>query len=253
MTILDELLILLDDLGEAPAEAIRHYFSHSSRQIIFSSLGRLVNRGWVVKKLKRIDHYSITNHGVNELNRTLDSIKKEGIPSWDNRWRIVIFDIPESKRKMRDQLRAALRREGYGLLNSSVWLTPWDRKESIKLIAKKLNLADNVIQLETCEMTETYQNILLTQKSWDWSRLESVYRQFLSTAEKDLSTFVLGEPITRFRAKKLVYRYAEVVKQDPLLPHDIAPNASFVRRAYDIYTKIRPFCLAELPNPEVEK
>ncbi len=253
MTILDELLILLDDLGEAPAEAVRQYFDQSSRQIVFSSLGRLVNRGWVMKKSKRIDNYSITIHGVNELNRTLDAIKKEGIQTWDNCWRIVIFDIPESKRKMRDQFRLALRRQGYGLLNSSVWLTPWDRRENIKLIAKKLNLTSNMIQLETCEMTETYQNVLLTQKSWDWPALENAYRQFLAIAEKELASFVLGEPVTRFRAKKLVYLYAEVVKQDPLLPYDIAPNASFVRRAYDLYTKIRPFCLVELPSPEAEK
>lgn len=255
MTIIDELLILLDDVGEMPSEAIPAYFDKPNLQILYSSLGRLVNRGWVSKKSKRQETvYSLTIHGVDELNRTLDAIKQEELNAWDHHWRLVIFDIPETKRKLRDAFRNFLRHEGFGLLKSSVWLSPWDKNEVIKRFIKRHNLANHVIQMETTEIGDTYATVVLVQQSWDWTTIDKAYRQFLSLAEKELPRIKDELKRQRFLAKKLVFLYAEVVRQDPRLPLDIAPNATVARRAHELYTRIRPFCLAEYASdPEVEK
>ncbi|MCC6404781.1 MAG: hypothetical protein IT405_00065 [Candidatus Yanofskybacteria bacterium] len=45
--------------------------------------------------------------------------------SWDGRWRIVFFDIPEQKRAVRDHLRLLLRRLGFEEFQRSIWVTPW--------------------------------------------------------------------------------------------------------------------------------
>ncbi len=246
MTIIDELLILLDDLGDTLPESIPNYFVHANKQMIFSSLGRLVNRGWVQKKQKREQsYYAITVHGVAELNKTLDSIKKEAPTEWDRRWRLVIFDVPESKRKLRDTFRVFLKSEGFGILKSSVWITPWDKKEEVKRFAKRHNLSDHLVQIETGEMTDSYQSVLLAQQSWDWQDLEKAYREYLAMGEKELGYLQQTSHQQRYKAKKLVFQYAEIVKRDPLLPTDIAPNASLVRRAHDFYIRVRPYCLAE--------
>lgn len=246
MTIIDELLILLDDLGEAPAEAIPTYFEKPNRQVIFSSLGRLVNRGWVAKKERRQEiAYSITGRGVAELNRILDAIKQEPDPEWNRRWHLVIFDIPESKRKLRDMFRLLLKEECFGIMKSSVWLSPWDKSEIIKRFAKRHNLSSHLVLLETAEITDTYQAVLLAQQSWDWPELEKRYRNFLHTAEKEYNRLKDLGHRQRFAAKMLVFQYAEIVKTDPQLPADIAPNASLARRAHELYKKIRPHCLVE--------
>jgi phenylacetic acid degradation operon negative regulatory protein len=243
MTIIDELLILLDDLGETQLESVPAYFDKTTNQVLFSSTGRLVSRGWVQKKANRHQTlYSITSHGVAELNRTLDSIKKEEVPVWNHRWHLVIFDIPETKRKLRDVFRESLRELGFGMLKSSIWISSRDMREDIKRLAKRHNLGEQIIQLESSE-TDPYQSSVLVRNSWDWKHIEKLYLDFIKKAEKELPQLDPAKPATRFKAKKLVFSYAEVVKCDPVLPTDISPNTTVARRAHDLYVKIRPFCL----------
>lgn len=246
MTMIDELLILLDDLEEVSPDQIPTFFTKPNLQVIFSSLGRLVSRGWVVKKTKRTETtYAISIHGVNELNKTLDVIKADQRIEWDKQWRLVIFDIPETKRKLRDSFRSFLKSEGFGQLKSSVWLSPWDKKELVKRFARRQRVEDQIIQIETGEIKDSYQITLLTRQSWNWSMIEKEHRQFLDVATRQLGQLKKNQDQSRFNAKKLVFQYAEILKQDPLLPSSIAPNANLSHRTYAVYLKLRPFCLSD--------
>lgn len=252
MTIIDELLILLDDLEQTPAHDIPQYFESANLQVIFSSLGRLANRGWVMKKTKRDETiYSITTPGINQLNETLDAIKHEDSREWDKQWYIVVFDIPETKRKLRDMFRTILKQNGYGMLTSSVWISAWDRGDIIRRFLKRHNLTDNIYQMTTVTNNDSYQSTILAHRCWDWQKIEKSYRTFLDSAERELRELSQGTENQRFKAKKLVFQYAEVVKEDPQLPTEIAPNASIARRAHELYTKIRPYCLQEQELAEV--
>ena len=44
---------------------------------------------------------------------------------WDGRWRIVLFDVPEAKRPLRDYLRGVLQRVGCYALMRSMWISPF--------------------------------------------------------------------------------------------------------------------------------
>jgi DNA-binding transcriptional regulator PaaX len=54
---------------------------------------------------------------------------------WDRKWRIIIFDIWERRRAVRDQLRMLLRRVGFVKMQGSVWVYPYDCEE-IHMFAK---------------------------------------------------------------------------------------------------------------------
>lgn len=43
---------------------------------------------------------------------------------WDGKWRIVLFDVPESKRPIRDYLRGVLKRIGFKEFQRSMWVWP---------------------------------------------------------------------------------------------------------------------------------
>jgi hypothetical protein len=43
---------------------------------------------------------------------------------WDGRWRIVFFDVPESKRQIRDYIRGVLKRQGFREFQRSLWIYP---------------------------------------------------------------------------------------------------------------------------------
>lgn len=56
--------------------------------------------------------------------------------SWDKVWRIVIFDIPERLKKVRDTLRHQLKRLGFIELQRSVFVLPYECKDQIEYITE---------------------------------------------------------------------------------------------------------------------
>ncbi len=53
---------------------------------------------------------------------------------WDGQWRLVVFDIPEAERKMRNILRQCLRSWDFYKLQASVFITPYDCREAVELL-----------------------------------------------------------------------------------------------------------------------
>ncbi|MBI2025427.1 CRISPR-associated endonuclease Cas2 [Candidatus Kaiserbacteria bacterium] len=57
---------------------------------------------------------------------------------WDGKWRIVMFDIREKRRKTRSQLRFLLFGAGFLRLQDSVWVYPYPCDEFISLVRAHL-------------------------------------------------------------------------------------------------------------------
>ncbi|MSU74387.1 CRISPR-associated endonuclease Cas2 [Candidatus Kaiserbacteria bacterium] len=57
---------------------------------------------------------------------------------WDGKWRIVMFDIHERRRKARSQLRSLLSDAGFLRLQDSVWVYPYPCDEFIGLVRTHL-------------------------------------------------------------------------------------------------------------------
>ncbi|HEY4504293.1 MAG TPA: CRISPR-associated endonuclease Cas2 [Candidatus Paceibacterota bacterium] len=67
---------------------------------------------------------------------------------WDSKWRLVIFDISESKRDSRDELRSTLASLGFQKLQQSVWVYPYHCVDVINLLKRKHRLTGEVLYLE---------------------------------------------------------------------------------------------------------
>lgn len=59
---------------------------------------------------------------------------------WDGKWRILIFDIPEKNKHLRNRLRRVLQQCGFQYLQKSVWLTPYDVFEQMKELLNLLGV-----------------------------------------------------------------------------------------------------------------
>ncbi len=55
---------------------------------------------------------------------------------WDGKWRLVMFDIPNDRRKRRDIFRTHLRELGLTLYQNSVWIYPYPLEKEITQIAE---------------------------------------------------------------------------------------------------------------------
>jgi len=66
----------------------------------------------------------------------LDAIKIKKPKQWDGFWHIVMFDIPEHKKKGRDALAARLKLLGLRTLQKSVFVHPYECGDEINFIAE---------------------------------------------------------------------------------------------------------------------
>lgn len=57
---------------------------------------------------------------------------------WDGRWRIVMFDVPEKRKKVRDTLRMLLRGAGFIHFQDSAWIQPYPCDELVTLLRSHL-------------------------------------------------------------------------------------------------------------------
>ncbi len=66
---------------------------------------------------------------------------------WDEKWRVVIFDIPEKYRSSRERFRRILKKAGFLRLQDSVWIHPYDCEELVAFMRKELRLGGSVLYL----------------------------------------------------------------------------------------------------------
>jgi DNA-binding transcriptional regulator PaaX len=77
----------------------------------------------------------------------LDEMKVKIPKKWDSKWRIVIFDIPESFKKARNALRFHLKRLGFYQLQKSVFVLPYPCEDEIEFIVELYGVRPYVRQL----------------------------------------------------------------------------------------------------------
>ncbi len=58
----------------------------------------------------------------------------------DGKWQMIIFDIPEEKKKLRNTLRSTLRSFGYEYVQDSVWVCPYDVEKETEVFLQKNSL-----------------------------------------------------------------------------------------------------------------
>ncbi|OGG78540.1 hypothetical protein A3F56_02680 [Candidatus Kaiserbacteria bacterium RIFCSPHIGHO2_12_FULL_55_13] len=59
---------------------------------------------------------------------------------WDKKWRIVIFDVWERRRPVRDRLRGLLESNGFVKIQNSVWVYPYPCEELFAFLRADLRL-----------------------------------------------------------------------------------------------------------------
>lgn len=68
------------------------------------------------------------------LTYQLDEMEIKKPVKWDKKWRIVLFDVPENRKKLRDGLRVHLKNLGFCKLQKSVFAHPFDCEDEINYL-----------------------------------------------------------------------------------------------------------------------
>jgi len=107
------------------------------------SLGRAVQRLHTSKDIRNMRNadgtikITLSKSGKTKaLIYNLDAIKIKTPKKWDGLWHVVMFDIPEHKKKGRDALAARLKLLGLRTLQKSVFVHPYECGDEINFIAE---------------------------------------------------------------------------------------------------------------------
>lgn len=82
----------------------------------------------------------------------LETLQIDPPRRWDNKWRIVAFDIAEKRRKARQSLHAMLKRLNFHQLQKSVFVHPYPCEAEIELIRNIFHIPSQEI---VCFIAET--------------------------------------------------------------------------------------------------
>jgi CRISPR/Cas system-associated endoribonuclease Cas2/predicted transcriptional regulator len=114
-------------------------------EYVSSSASKLTKRGLLFYDGKK---YCLTSRGESILRRwQFADFKLQKPKRWDRRWRVIIFDIPEKKRKTRDQIRYLFNETGLYRLQDSVWVYPYDCEDILTLLKTDLGVGKDVLYL----------------------------------------------------------------------------------------------------------
>jgi len=91
----------------------------------------------------------LTEKGNQELEKY--TIESENLKpqKWDRKWRLVIFDIKEAKKGIRDRIRRNLVRFGFEKLQNSVWVYPYECEDLIALLKADCKIDKEVLYMES--------------------------------------------------------------------------------------------------------
>lgn len=84
--------------------------------------------------------------------RVLDIFERQNFrlskpKKWDKKWRILIFDIKEKRRRTRDLLRRTLISIGFKRLQDSVWVYPYDCEDLITLLKADFKIGKDLLYI----------------------------------------------------------------------------------------------------------
>jgi len=124
-------------------------------------LYRLKRHGIIKEYFKDKEPYlELTLRGKETLKRYLtgDFIIEKPL-KWDKKWRLVIFDIPNDKKKTRDILRHKLETLGFFNLQESVYVFPFDCQNEIEVL-KNIYYIKPYVQYIVADRIETEIDLL---------------------------------------------------------------------------------------------
>ncbi|OGI78145.1 hypothetical protein A3C57_00545 [Candidatus Nomurabacteria bacterium RIFCSPHIGHO2_02_FULL_33_12] len=131
-----------------------------NKYAITRSLKNLKDAGFIENISSGKNSYArLTKDGRKKVNSiNLESDTAVVNTSWDGNWRIVLLDLPESRKAERESLRYLLKKAGFVCLKNSAWISPYPFEFMFYNIKKDLNLTNELVIIVTNkidEITET--------------------------------------------------------------------------------------------------
>ena len=90
----------------------------------------------------------LTPRGEKQLRTlSLTLARPQKLKKWDKKWRMLIFDVPEKRRNVRDKARGLLRTSGFVRIQDSVWIYPYPCEEFVALLKAEVKIGKDMLYM----------------------------------------------------------------------------------------------------------
>ncbi|MFC1932808.1 PaaX family transcriptional regulator C-terminal domain-containing protein [Chloroflexota bacterium] len=203
-----------------------------SEQSIRSAVSRMCRANlFKVRHNGMRSYYSLTKAGFGLLDKGAQRIFERKRGNWDYVWSIVVYFIPEEKRKARDRLRQELSWMGYGPLSMATWISPHDLSKEVEELAEQLQIKEYVQVFQAKHQGFTDPKKIIS-RCWPLSRIHKRYASLIAEYHPKLEDYLRRlqdgktiEPSWCFVERfKLVHEYRKLPFFDPDLPEELLPK-----------------------------
>lgn len=146
---------------------------------------------------------------------------------WDQKWRILAYDIPSQPQSRRLKLWRWLKQNRLGLLQRSLWISAKPLGEIRSLFHHAAN--SHTLFLWEALTPKGLNPVSIVEQAWDLAEIDSDYQVALNLSAEDP---------TPENIRKATLSWQQAVSADPLLPRALYPKSFRGFRATDQLEKM---------------
>lgn len=218
-------------------------FGHNG-QSVRAAISRMSKQGWIEsRKEGNKSYYFLTERGEARIEEAANRIFKLQPLKWDGRWRMLMYNIPEVKRSVRDELRKELVWSGFGSMANSCWISPNNLEKELNAIIDKYHIQPYV-HLFLADYNGPDEDKKLVETCWDIAEINSKYEQFIVTHRANLEIAkdrIADQKMTEAECfverAKLVHEYRKFLFIDPGLPEELLPEKWLGTKASNLFSE----------------
>ena len=210
--------------GWIPRQYKRHNFMHL--------VWRSIKTGYIEKIEKEGEVFiRLTSRGNNKVVRDFPLISFQN-RKWDKKWRVVIFDIEEASKQARERFRSKLKELGFGMLQESVFISPYDIAQDFTefIDAQHLNESAYLLEVSSIAVGDIK---TLVNRIWHLDEINDSYKEIIEKIKDSHLIIDSGRlnKLNKNESKKvketmmeIKKAYVEVALGDPFLPKELLPS-----------------------------
>lgn len=182
------------------------------------------------RKIGNRSYYSLTAKGNRRMNDGVSRVYSLRNAKWDGYWRILTYSIPESKKKLRAQVRKELTWTGFGLISNSTWASPNPLEDQVMEMIRNYQLEDHTILFKANSIV-SHSDQDLIEKGWDLKEIDRKYEEFIRHYQGKYDELKerawnqsLSDQECFVKRTTLVHEYRKFLFLDPGFPAELLPE-----------------------------
>jgi phenylacetic acid degradation operon negative regulatory protein len=214
-----------------------------SERAVRSTLSRMSQNGYLKSdRHGRYSRYKLTQHGKRVVEAGEVRIFEPRRKHWDGLWHMVVYSIPEDKRRVRALLRTRLGWLGFGYLAPGTWISPSERSDEVKADLKDVGADDYAVYFGGMKLFYD-DDLELVDRCWNLNAINLDYASFLEKYETSYRAAMRSVergnqivPSESFRQRFfLTLDYSQFPRKDPNLPPALLPEEWLGTTANEVF------------------